>query len=163
MTKHPYCQNPECHIELTMEKHKRSSFQIDHIKPYSQTQDNSESNLQLLCTNCHYDKTREEKNDNEHVAISKTHSSFNKTTGDIFSSKLSQSLAFVETVAVNESGDDEHCLDINKCRRNILYYNQYNYPQFTVMDSVQEYQGQISPGKYYIETNSYQPLRGNGW
>lgn len=54
-------------------------------------------------------------------------------------------------------------IDINGCRRNILRYNKFDYPLFTVMDQFEPYNGQKKPGKYYVETNNYMPLRGNGF
>ena len=47
--------------------------------------------------------------------------------------------------------------------KNILYNQKYEYPIFTVMDSVTEYCGQYGTGLYYIESDNYIPLRGNGW
>ena len=39
-----------------------------------------------------------------------------------------------------------------------MYYNKFNYPQFTVMDKVEEYTGNHSrAGKYYIECRKYFP------
>ena len=242
MTKSPYCNNPECKILLTMEKKKKGTFNIDHIEPYSQSQNNDESNLQLLCVECHMDKTQEEKLNGEHIKISKTHSSFNEETGKIFNSALCQSLAFVEIInwedieslkkeledimasakprfeiwcdnyylnnppnyiidkisgsvkyinsdtnfwhyiqhndiskdviiEINnklkkyhkENPNPQHNLDCNGCRRNIVLNNKFDYPLFTVMDSKQIYHGQTSPGIYYIESDNYMPMRGNGW
>ena len=62
----------------------------------------------------------------------------------------------------DEEKDDEHNIDINGCRKNLLYYNKHNLPQFTVMDTIQLYKGQTQPGYYYVETESYLPLHGNG-
>ena len=44
-----------------------------------------------------------------------------------------------------------------------MYNSKYDYPVFSVMDSVQNYHGQSQPGYYYIECTNYLPLRGNGW
>jgi hypothetical protein len=55
-------------------------------------------------------------------------------------------------------------IDINKCRKNILYYGKYRYCVFTVFDKLDEFKGaSIRPGLYYVETDNYMPLRGNGW
>ena len=54
-------------------------------------------------------------------------------------------------------------IDLNKNRKNILLTSQYDYPLFTVMDSIVPYTNQTKAGLYYVETNSYFPLRGNGW
>lgn len=53
-------------------------------------------------------------------------------------------------------------IDINGCRRNILRFNKYDYPLFTCLDSFEIYKGQTGAGLYYIETNNFMPLRGNG-
>jgi len=44
-----------------------------------------------------------------------------------------------------------------------MYYAQYEYPVFSVMDQPTEYNGQTRAGLYFVETESYFPLRGNGW
>ena len=49
-------------------------------------------------------------------------------------------------------------IDLNKNRKNILLTSQYDYPLFTVMDSVVPYKNQTKAGLYYVETNSYFPL-----
>ena len=56
-------------------------------------------------------------------------------------------------------------IDINKCRKNIMYYSQYDYPVFTVMDKPEIYDKDIhnGPGIYFIESKNYFPLRCNGW
>ena len=57
-------------------------------------------------------------------------------------------------------------IDINKCRKNSLYYSEYDLPVFTVMDKVKIFnknKDQLTTGIYYVETQAYFPLRGNGW
>ena len=55
-------------------------------------------------------------------------------------------------------------IDINKCRKNILYYGNYNLPVFTVMDKVKKYkEKKLVDGIYYVETQQYFPMRGNEW
>ena len=62
---------------------------------------------------------------------------------------------------------DVHYIDINKSRKNCLYYSKHDYPLFTVMDQPEPYDpliGYKRPGIYFIESpHSYFPLRGNGW
>ncbi len=58
-----------------------------------------------------------------------------------------------------------YTIDINKCRRNTLSNYKYNYCVFNVMDDVQVFHiySEIIEGLFYIETDKYNPLRGNGW
>ncbi len=44
-----------------------------------------------------------------------------------------------------------------------MYYAQYKSLVFLVMDHPVEYKGQTGAGLYFVETESYFPLRGNGW
>ena len=56
-------------------------------------------------------------------------------------------------------------IDINKCRKNILYYGVNDYCVFTVFDKVKKYKvrDNLLNGLYYVESNNYIPLRCNGW
>ena len=57
-------------------------------------------------------------------------------------------------------------IDINKCRKNILYYSKYNYPVFTVMDEIKPFikeNFKTQCAWLYVETKNYFPLRCNGW
>ncbi len=55
-------------------------------------------------------------------------------------------------------------IDINKCRKNILCYGEFDCSVFTVFDKVEQFKGtKIKPGLYYVESDNYMPLRGNGW
>ena len=74
--------------------------------------------------------------------------------------------AFVEKIGKEEKDNNNKLFgfDINKCRKNEMLYNKYNYPLFTVMDKIDEFHGDYSrPGLYYVECDNYFPLRGNGW
>ena len=82
---------------------------------------------------------------------------------EIINSKLSKSYAFVEKLNDNKENKKVFTIDINKCRKNVLFNQKYEYPIFTVMDSVTKYYGQCGAGLYYIESDNYIPLRGNGW
>ena len=44
-----------------------------------------------------------------------------------------------------------------------MLYNKYDYPKFTVMDGVEEYKGQTQAGIYYVESDCFFPMHGNGW
>ena len=42
----------------------KKDFHIDHITPLACGGSNEAENLQILCKPCHFDKTRQEQNDN---------------------------------------------------------------------------------------------------
>jgi energy-coupling factor transporter ATP-binding protein EcfA2 len=97
-----------------------------------------------------------------------TESSFNTVAKEIFNSSLCSSYAFidrlVEQIEPKLKATKVHHIDINKCRKNILYFSEYEYPVFSVMDEPVNYNGQTGAGLYYIEKpEAYFPLRGNGW
>ena len=154
---HNKCSNPDC-------KTKSTQFEIDHIKPIANGGHPTKlSNLQLLCKPCHNVKSQSEK-EFGYKKISDTESSFNIQTKEIFNSALCSSYAFIEKVADPKNKANKiYYLDINKCRKNILYFNQFDYPVFSVMDMPIAYTNQNCPGLYYVETDNYVPLRGNGW
>ena len=140
------------------------TFHIDHIQALANGGNNELDNLQILCKECHFTKTKEEAEEGW-VKVSETESSFNSETSKVYESDLSRVWAFVEKMDVKH---DESLkmfgFDINRCRTNQMKYNKYNYPQFTVMDMVDEYEGNHSrPGRYYVECDKYFPLRGNGF
>lgn len=148
-----------CELEI-----KNKCFEIDHIIPLANGGTNSFENLQILHKGCHQDKTKSEQTEIGYIKLSETESSYNSITNTIINSDLCKSLAFVEKVL-----DPEHYsqtiyhIDINKCRKNIMLFQEHDYPIFTVMDSPTVYNGQSNPGYYYIESNNTFPLRGFGW
>jgi Zn finger protein HypA/HybF involved in hydrogenase expression len=139
-------------------------FEIDHIRPLSNGGGNDESNLQALCKKCHADKTKIEQEDGSYVRIIDTESSYNTNLELIMNNELSKSYAFIEPFKKDEDPTKtKFTIDNNKCRKNIVYYSKYDYAVFTVMDDVEAYTGQTEAGIYYVETDNYLPLRGNGW
>ena len=158
-----YKQQNKC-CQLCNEKLKPNLFQIDHIQALANGGDNSIENLQILCKECHYVKTKEEAEEGW-IRISETESSFNSQTSRVFESELSRSWAFVEKLeATYDETKKLFGFDINRCRKNCMYYNKFDYPLFTVMDKVDDYKNDYSkPGLYYVECKQYFPLRGNGW
>jgi len=143
---------------------------IDHIIPLANGGTNDEENLQLLCKPCHFEKTKHEA-EQGYVKLSDTASSFNKTTLDIFNSPLCASRAFVEhvkdmnTLPLCQRQNKVFHFDINKCRKNCLRYNNFDFPLFTVMDQPKDFTktDELKPGLYFVESDMYFPLRGNGW
>ena len=143
------------------------NYHIDHILPLACGGTNEKDNLQILCKPCHFEKTKNEQ-ENGYVKLSDTESSFNTTTREIMNSKLNSKFSFIERIADSDiSKKLNHTkiygIDINKTRKNLLFYSKYDYPLFTVMDEPTTYKGIKKAGLYYVETESYLPLRGNGW
>ena len=129
-----YLDHPNC--QMCSKKLTEKNFQIDHILPLACGGTNHKNNLQILCKPCHFEKTRHEQ-ENGYVKISETQSSFNSTTKDIINSPLNASYAFVEKlgdIPVKMANHKVYHFDLNKCRKNNLYYSTYEYPLFTVMD-----------------------------
>lgn len=154
-------------------------FEIDHIKPIAQGGTNNEDNLQVLCRSCHKNKSQTEKEDGSYIRIVDTESSFNKQVQKLMDSDLSFRYAFIEHIKPLPSHQDIKPsdlmraaaykkegkifnLDINKCRKNNLYYSKYNLPTFSVMDNIKKYDNKLVDGVYYVETKQYFPMRGNG-
>ena len=156
----------ECKEKITIK-----AMHIDHIVPIARGGHATDrENLQCLCRKCHFQKTKQEQQEG-YVKMSETYSSFNAKTYEIFNSPLSQSKAFVERYGRLEEFPEKmrkfkiYSFDINKSRKNNIYYSKYEWPQFTCMDEPVRYvpdSGKV-PGIYYVETESYLPLRGNGW
>ena len=44
-----------------------------------------------------------------------------------------------------------------------MYFSKYDYPLFTVMDEPVPYKGIKNTGLYFVITDNYVPMRGNGW
>jgi hypothetical protein len=64
-------------------------------------------------------------------------------------SSPSQIHAFVEKAYSKELEADKtiYSIDINKCRKNILHFGEFDYCVFTVSDKVDEFKGtKIRPG-----------------
>ncbi len=144
---------------------KEKPFEIDHILPLSGAETNEKSNLQVLCKACHLIKTSNEPETGQYIKISDTESTFNSQVHEIMNSPLSQTHAFVEKVYYDELESDKtiFTIDINKCRKNILYYGKFDYCVFTVFDKVYEFkESTIQPGLYYVESDNCMPLCGNG-
>jgi 5-methylcytosine-specific restriction enzyme A len=158
--------------EMVLEKSKKKcagckcvlkKYEIDHIRPLANGGTNQIDNPQALCKACHQDKTANENEQGQYVKFSDTESCFNNTVQEIMNNVLSHVYAFVEPIR-EPTTKKLFTIDINKCRRNILLNHKHDYCIFNVMDEPEEYkQSKIIEGLYYIETDSYFPLRGNGW
>ena len=55
-------------------------------------------------------------------------------------------------------------LDVNKCRRHILYFAKHAFPVYQVTDIPQPYRGgPIECGYYFLVTTNTMPFQGSGW
>ena len=79
---------------------------------------------------------------------------------DILTSKLCMNSPFLEFY--EKEGDI--AFDINKQYTNILCNcDGFGWSLYTPTDEVKHFDGAIDTGLYYVETNNYFPLKGNGW
>lgn len=147
----------KCNIEENLD--------IDHIKPLCLGGSNELDNLQLLCKGCHSEKCKEERENGPYFKIDKIVSSYNGKVKKIINSDLFQSWAFVEKVNEIDETKELKAIDINKCRKNVLYNSKFDFPIYTVMDypTVFKVNDKIECGYYYVESENIFPLRGNGW
>jgi len=73
---------------------------------------------------------------------------------------------FVEKIHYDEEQVKEltqYKIDMNKCRRNNLYFSNFEFPKYSIMDMPTKYNGVIKCGMYYINTSNTFPFRGCGW
>ena len=141
------------------------NLQIDHILPLANGGTNDEDNLQALCKECHFEKTKEEREDNLYMRVDEISSSFNEKVGKVFNSDLMKKWAFVEKFAEYESSSlaSKYGYDICKCRKNNMYYSKYDWCVYSVMDDVTKFKGVVKCGFFFVVTDNYFPMRGNGW
>ena len=137
-----------------------TGLQIDHVEPLACGGTNDMDNLQLLCKPCHYEKSKNERDNNQYFKLNPITSSFNDRVRKTFDSPLMMKWAFCEYV---KRKIPKHGYDVNKCRKNIMYYSKYEWPVYTVMDDVQPFSGVMRCGFFYVESENSFPLRGNGW
>lgn len=152
---------------------KKGKYQFDHIVPLAAGGSNEVDNIQVLCIECHHNKTREEQQNSDYIFVNKSESSFNQEVKNIFTSNDAKPFAFIENVPYSSKQIEQEGynkllhIDICKTRRNILLYNDKELPSYTVMDKVEEFDktkdSNIQVGIYYIVTSCYFPCRGNGW
>jgi hypothetical protein len=140
-------------------------YEMDHIIPLASNGTNDIDNLQALCKQCHFDKTSSEIENSEYVYIHPFASAFNNATCEIMNGQLAKRYAFIERIGEVPAGKKAYYFDINKCRRNSGLYLNDKISVFTCMDDPVEFdvKNEIVAGEYYVESDNYLPLRGNGW
>ena len=133
-------------------------YEYDHIKPFCESQNNKISNFQILCKKCHLEKTKNET----YLSYDKQLSRYNNYTKNIMNTDLFKKWSFIDRV--KDTNKNKYYCDVNKCRRNILLYSEYDLPIYSCLDDIKEYKNEkIETGFYYVESSNYFPLRGNGW
>ena len=101
----------------------KGKFHLDHIVPLASNGTNNDDNIQLLCTACHDEKTKQEQTEVGYVKLSETASSFNTETKQILNSPLCSAYAFAENVSSPNDRKVYH-IDINRCRKNEMYFKK---------------------------------------
>lgn len=141
---------------------KCDEFEMDHITPLVAGGSNDDANFQALCKTCHKYKCSIERDAGDYIKCNDVASSFNDEALKIIQSSSIKHWAFIDTLA--ESDKEVHKIDHVKCRRNLVMHSEHDFPKFSVMDYPIVYDGgNIKCGYYFVETNNYFPLRGNGW
>jgi hypothetical protein len=142
-------------------------FDVDHILCLASGGTNDRENLQALCVTCHKEKCRVEKEGSEYVKTDNLISSFNLKALEAVNGDFFRKVAFTETLTfeseINKEGKSEFCDDMKGCRRNNLLYAGFDFCRYSVLDDIEEFDGIIKTGFYYIKSKRGFPLRGNGF
>ena len=92
----------------------------------------------------------------------KVTSTLNSATKDIFFNYRKK--PFDHTFNLPRNSDNLRAYDIQKCHSACLSIkNQFPWSIFTIFDEVKPFSGVIVDGFFYIESDNYFPLHGNGW
>ena len=150
-----YKNNNNETIKLEKDKTYKEIFSYDDIKKIC-----DKNKIPYTNQGMNYIITKLLKVDN----LNKYQSSCNILTKKLFNHVSFKTYAFIEKVSDQiPLFNNVYKLDMCKCRRNNVYYNKINYPKFSVMDKPEIFTGDITTGFYYVISDNYFPLRGNGW
>lgn len=146
----------------------KKQYQFDHIEPLASGGSNEVDNIQVLCIECHHEKTKSEQENSDYIFVNKSESSFNNQVKEVYTSSDAKPYAFIENVLseIPKTHKTLIHIDLNKTRRNILIHNKLELSAHSVMDQIEEFtenDKHIVAGIYYVETQCYFPIRGNGW
>jgi len=143
---------------------KYNKYEIDHINSLASGGTNEIDNLQPLCIECHKQKTKEENEIGIYRVNDEVSSTFNdKVIKQIVNTSLFKSWQFVEKVNPKPDDLEAFKIDMNKCRRNITYFSNFEFPVYSIMDTPKPFNGIIKCGMFYIKTSNVFPFRGCGW
>jgi hypothetical protein len=112
--------------------HSTTNIEIDHIIPVSKGGTKDISNLQVLCKECHTEKSTEEYS--EYVDYNPITSCLNIPAVNILYQSISTKIAHSHILNERDHSLPIYSIDINGCRRNIMTYSKYNYPKYSVLD-----------------------------
>jgi hypothetical protein len=143
--------------------------EMDHIVPVSAGGSSDDyDNWQGLCRVCHSSKSAKE-NAERVFHIDNSISSYNATTKPVY---LIPKSAIVHHFQDKDTVRRNKCvktfgLDMNKCRKNIVLNNEFDYPVFSALDDIKvfnaEVHGEIPIGNYFVKNENLIPFKGNGW
>ena len=138
-------------------------MQIDHIVPLGNGGSNERDNLQMLCVECHKEKTIKEQEQGYSVSSDIFKSSFTQPVLN----KIERFIKVHQMVdAIREEPDlsKTEQIDMCKCRRNWMKYSPYEWAVYSVMDKVQSYQqtDELVCGMYFVKTQNTFPFQQNG-
>ena len=138
-------------------------YEIDHIEPFCLNYDNSHSNLQALCLECHQQKCEEERDTASYSRFQNFESHYNDQMKDLIKTDLFYTRAFIRQMSeLPEDMSNFHYLDVRRCRTNCLLQTLKELPVYSSLDGIEPYQGDISKeGFYYVETKLDFPIAGN--
>jgi hypothetical protein len=85
----------------------------------------------------------------------------NNDGDDVMSSPLNS--AWNEYYYYPDESENIHAYDFNKHYRSCLTNNKWGFSVYSPVDEVKEFSGKIVEGFYYIITENYIPMKGNGW
>ena len=156
----------ETESQLPANPKRFSAWEFDHIQSLANGGSNELDNFQALCKPCHLNKTMEERENSDFIKFDAIASTFNEKALEIVQSHHFKQWAFIEKLHDGEIQNTSQLMKIDhaKCRRNLVMHSKYDFPMYSVMDFPTEYTGgEIKCGFYYVESESYFPLRGSGW
>jgi 5-methylcytosine-specific restriction enzyme A len=147
-----------------------TKLQIDHIRPLANGGTNDLSNLQGLCKTCHREKSQDERANCEYLTICDYLSCYNIEAYNAIKSKFFTKVQFTQNVLrddeieqFKDNGYHMFSIDENKCRRNLLINYLYDFPVYSCLDNIAVFDGHVTTGFYYVETDNIFPLRKNGF